>query len=172
MKIDQESTETKIKGLQQQINSLLERKNRIPDELVNARKRLTELLDIPEAELPFAGELIKIMPAEQKWEDAIERLLHNFSMQLLVPEKYIKSVNHFIYNNDMRTKLVYQKIENKAVQPIRWSTDDNDLVSKLEFKESAYKDWMETTLLERFNYYCTDDLDVFYGSKKPLHPMA
>lgn len=167
-KIDQESAETKIKELQQQISSLLERKNRIPEELVQARKRLTELLDITEAELPFAGELIKVASAEQKWEDAIERLLHNFSMQLLVPEKFIKAVNHFIYNNDMRTKLVYQKIEQKTLQPGRWSTDDNDLVNKLEFKESAFKDWIETALLERFNYYCTDDLDVFYGSKKAI----
>lgn len=167
-KIEQESAETKIKELQQQISSLLQRKNRIPDELVQARKRLTELLDITDAELPFTGELMKVAPAEQKWEDAIERLLHNFSMQLLVPEKFIKAVNHFIYNNDMRTKLVYQKIEQRTAQPLRLSRDDNDLVNKIEFKESAYKDWVETALQERFNYYCTDDLDVFYGSKKAI----
>lgn len=167
-KIEQESTEQNIKDLQQQINSLMERKNRIPDELVQVRKRLTELLDITEAELPFAGELIKVLPAEQKWEDAIERLLHNFSMQLLVPEKFIKSVNHFIYNNDMRTKLVYQKVEQKRVQPLRWPSDEDDLVNKLEFKESGFKDWIETALLERFNYYCTDDLEVFYGSQKAI----
>lgn len=167
-KIEQESTARKIEEFQLQINSLLERKNRIPDELVSARKRLTDLLKITEAELPFVGELIKIAPEEQKWEDAIERLLHHFSMQLLVPEKFIKAVNYFIYNNDMQTKLVYQKIEQKKVQPIRWSADNNELVDKLEFKESVYKDWIETTLLERFNYYCTDDLDVFYGSKKAI----
>lgn len=167
-KIEQESAETKIKGLQQQINSLLERKNRIPDELVQARIRLTELLDITEAELPFIGELIKVAPEQQKWEDAIERLLHSFSMQLLVPEKFIKAVNHFIYNNDMNTKLVYQRVEQRKVQPLRWRPDEDDLVNKLEFKESAYKDWIETALLERFNYYCTDDLEVFYGSQKAI----
>ncbi|MHA4915538.1 hypothetical protein, partial [Enterococcus faecium] len=26
----------------------------------------------------------------------------------------------------------------------------------------------ETTLLDRFNYYCTDDLEVFYGSPKAI----
>lgn len=167
-RIEQESTGNKIKDIQQQITSLLERKNKIPDELIQARKRLTELLGITENELPFTGELIKVAPTEQKWEDAIERLLHNFSMQLLVPEKFIKSVNHFIYNNDMQTKLVYQKIEQKKIQPVRWADDDNDLVNKIEFKESAYKDWIETTLRERFNYYCTDNLDVFYGSQKAI----
>lgn len=167
-KIEQESADKKINELQEQITSLLERKNRIPDELVQARKRLTELLDITEAELPFAGELIKVASAQQKWEDAIERLLHSFSMQLLVPEKFIKAINHFIYNNDMRTKLVYQKVEQKRTQPLRWSPDEDDLVNKLEFKESVFKDWIETALLERFNYYCTDDLEVFYGSQKAI----
>lgn len=167
-KIEQESASRKSEDLQLQIDSLLMRKNRIPDELVSARKRLTDLLKITETELPFVGELIKVSPEEQKWEDAIERLLHHFSMQLLVPEKFIKEVNYFIYTNDMQTKLVYQKIEQKKVQPVRWSTDDNELVNKLEFKESVYKDWIETTLLERFNYYCTNDLDVFYGSKKAI----
>ncbi|RAI97679.1 uncharacterized protein YPO0396 [Chitinophaga skermanii] len=167
-KIEQESTETKINELQKQISSLLERRNRIPEDLVQARKRLTELLDITEVELPFAGELIKVKPAEQKWEDAIERLLHNFSMQLLVPEKFIKAVNHFIYNNDLQTKLVYQKIEKRIAPLLRWSTDENDLVDKLEFKDSIYKDWITNALFDRFNYYCTDDLDVFYGSQKAI----
>lgn len=168
LKIDQESATARAADLQKQITSLLERKNRIPDDLIYARRRLTEILEITEEQLPFAGELIKIAPAEQRWEDAIERLLHNFSMQLLVPEKFIKAVNHFIYNNDMQTKLVYQKIEQKSGQPFRWPTNDNDLVNKLEFKDAAYKDWIEAALIERFNYYCTDDLDVFYGSKKAI----
>lgn len=168
LKIDQESTKAKADDLQQQINSLLARKNRIPDDLIQARKRLIEILEITEDELPFAGELIKVAPAQQKWEDAIERLLHSFSMQLLVPEQYIKAVNQFTYNNDMQTRLVYQKIEQRSWQSLRWPTSDNDLVNKLEFKDSDYKDWMEASLIERFNYHCTDDLNVFYGSKKAI----
>ena len=40
--------------------------------------------------------------------------------------------------------------------------------SKLELKESAHTKWLETTLLDRFNYYCTNDLEVFYGSPKAI----
>lgn len=168
LKIEQDSATEKANNLQQQINSLLARKNRIPDDLIQARKRLIEILEITENELPFAGELIKVAPAQQKWEDAIEKLLHSFSMQLLVPEQYIKAVNQFTYNNDMQTRLVYQKIEQKSWQALRWPASDNDLANKLEFKDSDYKDWMEASLIERFNYHCTDDLDVFYGSKKAI----
>ncbi|MFX4639394.1 hypothetical protein ABTA98_19455, partial [Acinetobacter baumannii] len=82
MNIEQESKEIKIENLQQQITSLLARKNRIPDDLINARKRLINILETTEEELPFVGELIKVKITEQLWEDSIEKLLHNFSMQL------------------------------------------------------------------------------------------
>ncbi|NJO24746.1 MAG: hypothetical protein HC867_01605, partial [Bacteroidia bacterium] len=155
--------------MQQQIISLLARKNRIPVDLINARKRLIDILETTEDELPFVGELIKVKNTEQLWEDSIEKLLHNFSMQLLVPEKFSKAANQFIYNNDMQTKLVYQKVERRPSNSIvRWPADDDALVNKLELKESAHTKWLETTLLDRFNYHCTDDLDVFYGSPKAI----
>jgi len=168
LKIEQDTSHKNINKIQGQITSLLERRNRIPEDLINARKRLADILEMAEDELPFVGELIKVTSTEQKWEDAIERLLHNFSMQLLVPQEHIKAANHFIYNNDMQTKLVYQKIERKPWQALRWNRNPDDLVNKLEFKESNYKDWVEAILIERFNYHCTDDLDVFYGSQKAI----
>ncbi|MBS4063050.1 MAG: AAA family ATPase [Chitinophagaceae bacterium] len=169
LKIEQESSNQKIGQFQEQITSLLSRKNRIPDDLITARKRLLDILEANEDELPFVGELIKIKEAEKKWEDSIERLLHNFSMQLLVPEKFIKAANQFIYKNDMRTKLVYQKVERRPTNSVaRWPADDDALINKLDLKESNYKQWVETTLLDRFNYYCTDDLEVFNGSSKAI----
>lgn len=169
LKIEQESTEKKIGGLQQQITSYLSRKNRIPDDLINARKRLVDILETTEDEIPFVGELLKVKAAEQLWEDSIEKLLHSFSMQLLVPEKFSKAANHFIYNNDMQTKLVYYKIDRRPSNSlVRWPTEDDALVNKLDIKESPHKTWLETVLLERYDYHCTDDLDVFYGSKKAI----
>jgi uncharacterized protein YPO0396 len=169
LKIEQESTDKKIENLQQQITSLLSRKNRIPDDLISARKRLNDILETSEEEIPFVGELIKVKTSEQLWEDSIEKLLHNFSMQLLVPEKFSKAANQFIYNNDMQTRLVYNKIERKPSNSLlRWPTDNDALVNKLDLKESEHTKWLETTLLDRFNYYCTDDLEVFYGSPKAI----
>lgn len=169
LKIEQDAASKKIETLQQQITSYLSRKNRIPDDLINARKRLIDILEITEDEMPFVGELIKVKPTEQLWEDSIEKLLHSFSMQLLVPEKFSKAANHYIYNNDMQTKLVYHKIDRRPSNSVvRWPTDDDAMVNKLDLKDSVYKTWLETTLLDRFNYYCTDDLDVFYGSSKAI----
>lgn len=169
LKVQQDAANTKIEALQQQITSLLSRKNRIPDDLINARKRLIDILDTTEEELPFVGELIKVKASEQLWEDSIEKLLHSFSMQLLVPEKFSKAANQFIYNNDMQTKLVYHKIDRRSTSTIaRWHPDEEYLINKVEIKPSGYTQWIETSLLERFDYFCTDDLDIFYNSSKAI----
>ncbi len=169
LKIEHESIYRKIENLQQQITSLLGRKNRIPDDLISARKRLVDILETTEEEIPFIGELIKVKPSEARWEDSVERLLHSFSMQLLVPEKFSKAANQFIYNNDMQTRLVYHKVDRRPSNSIaRWPTEDDALVNKVELKESAHNKWLETILLDRFNYHCTDDLEVFYGSPKAI----
>lgn len=169
LRIEQDAATNKIETLQQQITSYLSRKNRIPDDLIDVRKRLIDILETTEDEIPFTGELIKVKASEQLWEDSIEKLLHSFSMQLLVPEKFSKAANQFIYNNDMQAKLVYHKIDPRPSNSIvRWPADDDALVNKIELKESIHKTWLETTLLDRFNYYCTDDLDVFYGSQKAI----
>ena len=169
LKIEQERVYKEIGNLQQQITSLLSRKNRIPDDLINARKRLVDILETTEDEIPFAGELIKVKSSEQLWEDSIERLLHSFSMQLLVPDKFSKAANQFIYSNDMQAKLVYHKIDRRPSNSlVRWPSDDDALVNKIELKDSDFSKWLETALVERFNYHCTDDLDVFYGSPKAI----
>jgi len=169
-KNDQQNVSREIEDLQSSITSLLSRKNRIPQDLIIARKRLLDLLETGEDELPFVGELIKVKEDALHWEDAIERVLHSFSLQLLVPEKYNKQVNHFVHSNNLQTKLVYQRIDRKQSESImRWPNDDDSLVNKLEIKDSGiYTKWLEHQLAERFNYYCTDDLDVFYGSQKAI----
>lgn len=169
-KAEQESIGIRIDKVQENISSYLNRRNRILPELIAVRERLISLLETGEDELPFAGELIKVKTEARHWEDVIEKVLHNFSLQLLVPERYIKQVNHFVHTNNLGAKLIYQRIDRKSSDTmVRWPTEADCLVNKLEFKETGhYKSWLEKQLLERFNYYCTDDLDVFYGSQKAI----
>jgi len=161
---------SRIDVVQNEITSLLSRKNRIPQDLIKARERLLDLLETGEDELPFVGELIRVKEDSLHWEDSIEKVLHSFSMRLLVPEKYTKQVNYFVYNNNMQTKLVYERIDKRQSESIvRWPHDNDSLVNKLDIKESGiYQKWLGHILVERFDYHCTDNLDVFYGSSKAL----
>jgi len=127
-------------------------------------------LETGEDELPFVGELIKVKEDALHWEDSIERLLHGFSLRLLVPEKYNKQVNHFVYSNNLQTKIVYERIDRRQSESLtRWPSNHDSLVNKLDIKDSViYQKWLEHHLSERFDYLCTDDLDVFYGSSKAI----
>lgn len=168
-RIDRDAKLNQIESLQNDISSLLNRKNRIPRDLVEVRQRLLDILETGEDELPFVGELIKVKENEKHWEDAIERVLHGFSMRLLVPDRLSRQVNQFAYSNDLGAKLVYEKIDRRSFETlIRWPNDSQALINKIELQDNSYKKWLETYLLERFNYHCTDDLEVFYNSSKAV----
>jgi uncharacterized protein YPO0396 len=167
---DKQIISGQIDDVQSEITSLLSRKNRIPQDLIRVRERLLDLLETGEDELPFVGELIKVKEDSLHWEDSIERVLHSFSLRLLVPEKYNKQVNHFVYSNNLQAKIVYERIDRRQSESlVRWPNDEDSLVNKIDIKDSGiYTKWLEHQLAERFNYYCTDDLDVFYGSSKAI----
>lgn len=167
---EKELVSDKIETIQNKITSLLSRKNRLPEELIAVRERLLNLLETGEDELPFVGELIKVREDCLHWEDAIERVLHSFSLRLLVPETFNKQVNHFVHTHNLKARLVYERIERRSGESLlRWPADNNSLLNKIELKKSAlYTKWLETQLVERFDYYCTDDLEVFYGSRKAI----
>ena len=169
-RIDKENVSGRIDEVQKEITSLLSRKNRIPQDLIRVRERLLDLLETGEDELPFVGELIKVKEDCLHWEDTIERVLHGFSLRLLVPEKYNKQVNHFVYSNNLQAKIVYEKIERRQSESLhRWPNDDDSMLNKLDIKDSGiYTKWLEHQLVDRFDYYCTDDLDVFYGSSRAI----
>lgn len=155
--------------LEEEIDSFLHRKNNIPFELIRIRQQLADMLDVSEEDLPFAGELIKIKDKESHWENAIEKVLHNFALRLLVPEDYIKDINRYINENNLQTRLVYHKIEEQSYTMLRMPSEKDSLLQKIDIKPgTAFKEWLQQQLLDQFDYTCTDDMKVFNKSKKAV----
>jgi len=103
------------------------------------------------------------------WESAIERLLHHFALQLIIPDQYYGKVSQYVNQHDLRGRIIYQKFNKKAVAPnIFHSSDPDELITKLEFKDSAYTEWVKNEISLKFNYICTDDLETFRLSDKAL----
>jgi uncharacterized protein YPO0396 len=48
---------------------------------------------------------------ERDWEYSIERILHNFALRLVVPEKYYKQVNEYVNGHNLRGRIVYQRYQ-------------------------------------------------------------
>ncbi|CAL1521519.1 SbcC/MukB-like Walker B domain-containing protein [Chitinophaga sp. MM2321] len=155
--------------LEEEIDSFLHRKNNIPYELIRIRQQLADMLDVAEEDLPFAGELIKVKDKESHWENAIEKVLHNFALRLLVPEGYITEINKYINTNNLQTRLVYHKIEDETYTMLRMPSEKDSLLQKIDIKPGTeFKEWLQKQLLDQFDYVCTDDMSVFNRARKAV----
>ena len=146
-----------IRYLQQHKNNISGRVAEIRDEILEAVGATTE-------EIPFIGELICVKDDERDWEYSIERILHNFALRLVVPEKYYKQVNEYVNGHNLRGRIVYQRYQ--GAETIREFGDRtlkaDSLLRKLEYKPMClYLDWLEDRLFAEFNYSCVDSLADF-----------
>src|SRR5207245_6858501 len=74
------------------------------------RAAVCAALDMHEADMPFAGELIQVRDDERDWEGAAERLLRNFGLSLLVPDVHYAAVSTWVDNTQLKGRLVYFRV--------------------------------------------------------------
>ena len=147
--------------LSAEIASLKARRSNIDDKQVSMRAALCVALDLSEAEMPFAGELLQVREDESDWEGAAERLLHNFGLSLLVPDEHYARVAEWVDKTNLRGRLVYFRIR----QSSRGELPDlhrDSLARKLSIKpDSPYYDWLERELAQRFDVACCATAEQF-----------
>ncbi len=91
--------ENDLKLEEEELASLRARKTQIPGQFISFRAQLCADLEIGEDELPFAGELLQVNEAESIWEGAIEKLLRDTGISLLVPKTHYRSVSKYVNDN-------------------------------------------------------------------------
>ena len=144
--------------------------NNISGREAEIRDMILQATGATPSEIPFIGELIRVKDNEKNWENTIEKILHNFALRLIVPEKYYKEVNQFVNFNNLNGRIVYQRYKDtSSLKGFQNRTmADNCLPNKLEFnKKSPYCDWVEDIIFENYNYTCVANLEEFdqYGEK-------
>ena len=98
-----------MNGLEAELNSLRSRKTNLPRKNLSVRHTLCEAAGLPEADLPYAGELLRVRESETAWEGAVERLLHGFGLSLLVPGHHYARVAAYVDATHLTGRLVYFK---------------------------------------------------------------
>lgn len=158
--------------LQDEINSLKARQSNIPLNNLRIRQQLAETIGIDAEELPFVGELLKVDEKETVWEGAIERVMHNFGLSLLVSEAHYQKVAHYVEKTHLKGRLVYFRV--KEIQAERFETPANQsLYHKLRIKtDSPFYDWLAAQVAKRFDYYCAENLDEFRRQPKAITPQG
>jgi uncharacterized protein YPO0396 len=147
-----------------EIRSLRARRSNIDAQQVAMRSALCQALQLPEADMPFAGELIQVRDDERDWEGAAERLLRSFGLSLLVPDAHYATVSQWVDQTHLKGRLVYFR-----VRAARKETHDglpdlhpDSLVRKLAVKpDSPFYAWLERELRQRFDVACCTSQEQF-----------
>ena len=144
-----------------EIESLKARRSNIPAEQIAMRAALCRALDLDEADMPFAGELIQVREEERDWEGAAERLLRSFGLSLLVPDACYARVAEWVDAKHLGRRLVYFRVRGPGRRELPELHRDS-LVRKLSVKpDSAFYEWLEHELARRFDVACCATAEQF-----------
>ena len=147
-----------VEEVERELDSLRQRRSNIPAAMLALRERLCESTGLPAESLPFAGELIQVRDEERDWEGAIERVLHNFGLSLLVPDAHYQEVAEWVDRTHLRGRLVYYRVREPKGAALPQLHPDS-LVRKLAVRpDSDFYAWLEQELARRFDYACCHDL--------------
>ena len=144
----------------QEINSMRERPSNIPSKNLDLRAELAADLNVSEEELPFVGELLQVKPDESRWQGAIERVLHNFALSILVDEKLYPAFTELLETKRLRGRIVYYRVRNQS-RDFDGFFRPRSIPSKLDFKEGRWDAWLTAECAQRFSYLCAENLDEF-----------
>ena len=147
--------------LEAEIQSLYQRRSNIPRQILEMRAEMCRNIDLREEELPFAGELLQVRAEERAWEGAIERLVHNFGLSLLVRDEQYARVAEWVESTHLGGRLVYFRVM-RARAADHTVLPASSLARKIAIKpDSGFYQWLDSELSARFNYACCDTLEQF-----------
>jgi uncharacterized protein YPO0396 len=166
--------ENDLQAEQRELDSLKDRKTQIPAWLVGFREQLCTDLQIEEEELPFAGELLQVNENEDDWEGAVEKLLRDTGISLVVPKSHYKTVSKYVNDNLLRgadgrgIKLTYLEADLDSSYLIKRQLDNDSIVYKIDIKpDSPFEPWLDSYLQKTFgDFLCVDVMrlqQVSYG---------
>lgn len=154
--------------LQKELISLRARRSNISERQVALRNQLCQETGIVEEDLPFAGELLQVHESEQQWEGAIERLLHNFGLSLLVPDHHYQAVAEWVDRTRLQGRLVYYRVRGQ-VGANRQELHPDSLVYKLQIRpDTHFSDWLEREVSHRFNLACCETVEQFRRENRAI----
>ena len=123
---------------------------------------IARALGLREDDTPFIGELLRVRLDAQDWEPAIEQLLRGYGRQLLVPEAHYRSVSTHVNGVNLRGRLVYHRVKDRASPARRTSSTPASLTAKLEVKPDHHmREWLIADLEDRWDYVCCESLEDF-----------
>ena len=152
-----------------ELASLLKRDSNIPAPFIAIRKDLCCDLKVAEKDMPFAGEIMEVKPEEKKWEGALERLLGEFGVSLLVPESLYGKVIDWMEKHFLGRRMVYYRVDEYTPPVLMTDLPETSAARKLHIKrDSPYAGWLASELVHRFDHVCAETTAEFKKARFAL----
>ncbi|HAU81685.1 MAG TPA: ATP-binding protein, partial [Stenotrophomonas sp.] len=130
--------ERRFAEVRSELEALKRTPSSIPAPMQQLRARLSSDTGIPEAALPFVGELLQVRDEDAAWQGAIERVLHGFAQSLLVDERHHAEVSAWINQTHLGTRLVYYRVRRNDDALHGREPGARSLLHKLVLREHGY----------------------------------
>jgi uncharacterized protein YPO0396 len=156
--------EREVAAVKVELDLLAGRQALIPGDLQQVRAALSEATGVAAGELPFAGELMEVKPEyAEEWSGAIERLLHNFGVSLLVPERHYQRVAHWVNGRRLKNaagdgmRLLFHRIPNEGHRVVGHA-DARAVAGRLNFRdEHPLAQWVKGEVRASFPHACCEN---------------
>jgi uncharacterized protein YPO0396 len=147
-----------------ELDSLRGRQALIPGYLQHTREALAGATGVPVEELPFAGELMEVKPEyAEEWSGAVERLLHNFGVSMLVPERHYHRVARWVNNRRLTdadgkgVRLLFHRVPQEGLR-VAAQPDARCVVGRMNFRdEHPLARWVASEVQASFPHICCRD---------------
>ena len=149
-----------------EVRAMRKRPSNIPSKYLELRSNLARKLQLPEESLPFAGELLEVRKEERAWQGAIERVLHNFALSVLVADEHYADFTEAVEREHLGMRLVYLRARPSS-SPLA-AFRPRTIPSKLQLAEGPWRNWLSNELDRRFSYLCAENLDAFRNAEKAV----
>src|SRR5712691_508122 len=160
--------EREFSEAKEEVEALRRQPSNVPARMLKLRAGIAGALGLAEAALPFAAELLEVLPKEAEWRGAVERVLRGFALSLLVEERYYAAVSDFVNHTSLGERLAYNRVARPDLSTTARHIQPNSLVRKLQIKDGAFSPWLERELQQRFDYACVDSMQAFRAAEKSL----
>ena len=168
LSVDLQQGKQEHDALTTEIESLKARRSNIPADQIALRAALCRALELDEASMPFAGELLQVREEERDWEGAAERLLRSFGLSLLVPDECYVRVAKWVDAKHLGGRLVYFRVRAPRRRELPELHRDS-LVRKLSVKpDSEFYEWLEHELARRFDVACCTTGEQFRRESRAI----
>jgi len=145
-----------VQQIERELEALRRHRSNLDGRLLEVRTLLAERLQVDETALPFVGELLEVQADEDAWRGAIERVLGSFARTLVVPEAHYLAAAEIIDRENLRTRLVYERVSAGRDSFTEAPDDQRALVHKLILADGPFRGWLWGRLCSRYAYACVE----------------